>query len=241
MKSILISITLCLLTTFTVAQPSHELLDDLLRRYVNRDGRVDYAGMREAEKQLDTYLALLEKDQPQPPWDQDAKKAYWINAYNAFTLKLILDNYPLESITDLHPLLYIPGINTVWHREFFDLGKAQSLDAIEHEILRKEFDDPRIHFAINCASVSCPVLRNEAYVAQRLDAQLNQQAVRFINSGVRNKITPHAIEISKIFDWFESDFTQGGSLIQFLNQYTNEEIQPGASIDYLDYDWRLNE
>ena len=174
-------------------------------------------------------------------WSEAEQLAYWINAYNAFTVKLIADNYPVESIEDLHPTLNIPLLNTVWHKKFFKIGgRASSLDEIEHKILRKKFNEPRIHFAINCASYSCPPLRNEAYTAGELNKQLDEQAKAFINNPAHNKLSPEKASLSKIFSWFKGDFTKDGSLTDYINRYANTKLKPNAEISHLEYDWRLN-
>lgn len=218
---------------------SHQTWDELLAAHVNPDGTVDYPGFQRDMNKLETYLKTLDEHPPAADWPRAHKLAYWINAYNAFTVKVIADNYPLESIRELHTL---PGIATVWHKDIFSVGgKEISLNHIEHEILRKEFDEPRIHFAINCASKSCPVLRQEAYVAGKLGAQLTDQAEAFLRQPMRNKISKNEVELSKIFKWFQEDFTQNGSLIDYLNQYAPVAIEQDADIDYLSYDWSLNE
>ncbi len=217
---------------------SHASWNQLLQKHVAQNGAVDYTGFIADKESLQQYLDLLSSNAPAGNWSQAEKLAYWINAYNAFTVKVIADNYPLESIRDLHTL---PGIATVWHKEFFEIGgQPTSLNQIEHEILRKEFVEPRIHFAINCASVSCPVLRNEAYTAEKLETQLTEQAQAFLRQPLRNTITADQLQLSKIFRWFEEDFTRKGSLIDFLNQYAPVQIHPDADIDFLDYNWALN-
>jgi len=223
--------------------PSHKIWDELTKEHVRNDGMVDYKGFITDREKLEKYLSLLSNNAPdKQKWSKEEQLAYWINAYNAFTIKLIIDNYPLESIRDLHPTLKIPGINTVWHKKFFKIGgEESSLDEIEHSILRKEFNEPRIHFAINCASFSCPPLRNEAYVADKIDQQLDEMARKFINDKERNKITPDNPEVSKIFSWFTKDFTKNGSLREFLNKYAKVKIKEGADIDYLGYNWSLND
>lgn len=229
------------ITASKMKAPSHGSWTNLLQQHVSAEGWVDYAGFKASQTQLDAYLAILSSATPSGDWSEQEKLAYWINAYNAFTVKVIVDNYPLESIRDLHPKPYIPLLNTVWHRKFFNLnGRPTNLDEIEHKILRKQFDEPRIHFAINCASVSCPVLRNEAYTAEKLEAQLTDQAKKFLSSEIRNTISQDKIQISRIFQWFKGDFTQKGSLIDFLNQYSPVEISEDAKISHLDYDWGLN-
>ncbi|WP_194775911.1 DUF547 domain-containing protein [Pararhodonellum marinum] len=223
--------------------PSHEIWDGLLRKHVDGEGIVDYKGFIADMDQLDNYLSLISKNAPdRQTWSEQEQLAYWINAYNAFTVKLIADNYPVESIQDLHPKIKIPLVNTVWHIKFFQIGgEDANLDEIEHKILRKEFDEPRIHFAINCASFSCPPLRNEAFVVSKLDQQLDDMAKRFINDPKRNRIQKNQAEISKIFSWFKGDFTKNGSLIDYLNQYSTIRLDPKAKISYMEYDWSLNE
>ncbi|MFD2037309.1 DUF547 domain-containing protein [Belliella marina] len=223
--------------------PSHQGFDALLRKHVSPSGVVDYKGFIEDKAKLDDYCDLLSKNAPdRKTWKKEEQLAYWINAYNAFTIKLITDNYPVESIQDLHPKIKIPLVNTVWHIKFFKIGgQDANLDEIEHKVLRKEFDEPRIHFAINCASFSCPPLLNEAFAAEKVDAQLDKVAKSFVNDPKRNKISADKIEISKIFSWFKGDFTKNGSLIDYLNKYSKVKINPKAKVSHLDYDWSLNE
>ncbi|GHB27493.1 DUF547 domain-containing protein [Mongoliitalea lutea] len=223
--------------------PTHEQWNELLKKHVSSSGTVNYKGFKSDIKKLESYLNLLSTNAPdRKTWSREEQLAYWINAYNAFTVKLIVDNYPVKSIQDLHPKIKIPLINTVWHIKFFQIGgKDSSLDEIEHKILRKEFDEPRIHFAINCASYSCPKLLNEAFTAEKLEKQLYAVAVDFINDPKRNKITKDSIQISQIFSWFKGDFTKNGSIIDYLNQYSKVKISPRAKISHLKYDWSLNE
>lgn len=223
--------------------PSHQIFDELLKKYVSEDGLVNYKGFIKDKEKLEEYLDLLSNNAPdRQKWSKDQQLSYWINAYNAFTIKLIVDNYPVKSIKDLDPKVSIPLVNTVWHIKFFKIGgEDASLDEIEHKILRKEFDEPRIHFAINCASVSCPILLNEAFLPEKIDFQLDKVAKSFINDPSRNKIKSNSIEISQIFSWFKGDFTKNGSLIDYLNRYSNVKISQNAKISHLNYDWSLNE
>lgn len=221
---------------------SHSDFSDLLKTHVTANGSVDYQGFINDKADLKKYLNKLSSHPPNESWSREEKLAYWINAYNAFTVKLIIDNYPIESIQDLHPTIKIPTVSTVWHKKFFKIGKVQtSLNEIEHEILREKFDEPRIHFAINCASESCPILRNSAFSAKELDKQLDEQTQAFLSDTSKNKIAPNELELSKIFRWFKGDFTKNGSLIAYINQYTKVEIKSTASIDFMEYDWSLNE
>lgn len=223
--------------------PSHNQWDELLKKHVKADGLVDYKGILSERDKLDAYLLLLNENAPDKnKWPKNEQLAYWINTYNAFTVKLIIDNYPISSIKDLQPSLSIPRVNTIWQKKFFKVGdKPTSLDEIEHDILRKEFNDARIHFAINCASISCPNLRAEAYQAGKIDKQLEDQAFKFINDSTRNKLDPQNPAMSNIFSWFKGDFTENGTLIDFLNQYAGTKIEAGADIYFLEYDWNLND
>lgn len=223
--------------------PSHQIWDQLLKANVSSSGIVNYKGFIKEKAKLEQYLKLISENAPdRKTWSKQEQLAYWINAYNAFTVKLIVDNYPVNSIRDLGPALKIPLIKDVWHYKFFKIGGVESsLDEIEHSILRKEFDEPRIHFAVNCASVSCPPLLNEAFMASKLEAQLDKVARGFINDSSRNKITAENAQISSIFSWFKGDFTKKGGLIDFLNLYSKVKIKPSAKISHLDYNWNLNE
>ena len=223
--------------------PNHDAWTTLLQNHVDENGKVNYQGFIRDKAKLESYLNTLSNTPPdRATWTEAEQLAYWINAYNAFTVKLIVDNYPVKSIQDLHPTFKIPMLNTVWHKKFFKIGgEDASLDQIEHKILRKEFKEPRIHFAINCASISCPPLRNEAYTAAKLEQQLEEQAKQYINNPSHNKIQPNQIEVSKIFSWFSGDFTKNGNLIDYLNKYSKTQISPNAKVSYMDYNWDLNE
>lgn len=222
--------------------PSHKLWDELLHKHVDQKGMVDYKAFKKDIDKLDAYLKILSENPAEKSWSMEEQLAYWINAYNAFAIKLVVDNYPTKSIKDLGPKVKIPLISDVWHYKFFKIGgKDFSLDEIEHGTIRKQFNEPRIHFAVNCASISCPPLLGEAFFPATLDAQLTKQAKRFINDGERNKISKDAAKLSSIFNWFKGDFTKNGNLIDFLNKYSITEINSSAKISYLDYDWNLNE
>ncbi|WP_432411832.1 DUF547 domain-containing protein [Rasiella sp. SM2506] len=210
---------------------NHAELNNLLKKYVSDKGNVNYEGFRKNSKALRDYIASLGKNMPNESWSKNDKLAYWMNAYNAMTVDLILRNLPLESIKD---------IDKPWDQRLWKLGdKWYNLDEIEHQILRK-MDEPKIHFGINCASFSCPPLLNEAFTADKVDSQLTFLAKRFINDGSRNTLTTTSIEVSKIFNWFSKDFKQNGSLIDFLNQYSETKISANAKVRYKDYDWALN-
>ena len=223
--------------------PSHQLWNELLKANVKPNGQVDYKGFIREKPKLESYLKLLSENAPdRSKWSKNEQLAYWINVYNAYTVRLIVDFYPTKSIRDLGPRIKIPLIKDVWHYKFFKIaGVDMSLDEVEHSILRKEFEEPRIHFAINCASVSCPPLLNEAFVASNLENQLTRVATTFINDTSRNKISSQSAQLSSIFSWFKGDFTKKGTLIEFLNRYSKVKISPNARISFLDYNWNLNE
>ena len=221
---------------------SHELWDQFLQIHVDTNGWVDYKQMKLSEDKLNEYLSELSSAHPNEKWNRTERMAYWINAYNAFTVKLILDHYPVESIRDIKN--GIPFVNSVWDIEFINIqGVDYTLNDIEHKILRKEFGDPRIHFAINCASFSCPKLLDQAYKSEFLEAQLEVAAIEFINDPQRNIIKEDQVQISKIFSWFRGDFKneQSKDIRVFLNKYSEIELSEDTEVDYLDYDWSLNE
>ncbi|MEM1319205.1 MAG: DUF547 domain-containing protein [Bacteroidota bacterium] len=220
---------------------SHEGWEELVQQYVSPEGKVNYRGFAQARPRLQQYLQLLSDNPPHPDtWTEKQQLAYWINAYNAFTVELILQHYPTQSIQDIAGS--IPMINSAWDLKFFKIGGVDfDLNTIEHEILRKQFSEPRIHFAINCASVSCPILLNEAYKAATLEAQLQARAIYFINNPQKNRIQAQELQLSSIFNWFEKDFTKTGTVVAFINQFSELPIDPTAKVSYLEYDWNLNE
>lgn len=231
-----------LFVSLNYANPvQHGEWDALVKKHVSKNGMVDYQGFLKDKKQLQVYLDKLSANRPTSKWSKNEKMAFWINAYNAFTVKLILDNYPIKSIKDIKR--GIPFVNSVWDIAFIPMGKEKiDLNYIEHTILRKEFKDPRIHAAINCASFSCPLLRNEAYYASRLDEQLNDAMRKFVNDPQRNQLDKSNIKISKIFSWFAGDFKlNGSSVVDYLNKYAKKRVQPNAKIDFLEYQWELND
>ncbi|MEM7552241.1 MAG: DUF547 domain-containing protein [Bacteroidota bacterium] len=243
MKNITLLSLLILITLSSIAKvPSHEIWDGLVKKYVLEDGLVDYKGFIKEQNELGKYLDLLSKNAPEKDWSDEEQIAYWINAYNAFTIKLVIDNYPLESIKNIKGSVQIPFVNTPWDIKFIEIGgETYDLNNIEHGILRKDFEEPRIHFAVNCASMSCPKLRREAFTADKLDQQLEDQGREFMNDPTRNKITEDKAQLSKIFKWFTGDFKDKGSVIDFVNKYADVKAASSAKISYLDYDWSLND
>lgn len=245
----------------------HAAWTSLLRKHVRllRGGQatqVAYAGFAADRAALKAYLYTLSAVTPAAfaAWPRAERQAFLINAYNAFTVELILTRYPnLKSIKDLGSLL-----NSPWKPKWVPLlGGMVSLDDIEHAMLRKrgDYDDPRVHFAVNCASIGCPALREEAFVAARLDAQMDEQTLRFMSDRTRNRFNAQRgrLELSKIFDWYGEDFRLGhrgiASLPAFAARYADqladapadvanlrERIRAGSvGIAFADYDWALND
>lgn len=234
MKKILLS----LLTIFTIAQinAQTEIFNSLLQKHVTSDGIVDYKAFKADESKLDTYIAYLEKTSPAKSWSENKKKAFWMNAYNAYTIKTILNNYPLKSIMNVKK----KG-KDAWNIPFAKVGgKTYTLNNIEHDILRKTLFDARIHVGVNCASGSCPKLGNMAFTEKNVDASLEKLMKEFVNDTTRNKLSNKKLQLSSIFDWYKGDFTKKGSLIDYLNKYADVEISKKARTSYLKYDWTLN-
>ena len=238
----------------------HSRWDQLLADHVQwqRDGvttGVDYPGIRADRVALDEYLAALSQvsNDDFERWSRDQQLAFLINAYNAFTVDLILrqDSLP-DSIRDIGSFFSGP-----WEQRFFTLlGEERTLDEVEHEMIRGNpaLMDPRIHFAVNCASVGCPALRPEAYRAEKLAQQLADSTRRFLSDRQRNRFNenPPRLQVSKIFDWYEEDFVDAaGSLHHYLLQYADTLEIPAnhrksldaeqLKIQFLDYDWSLNQ
>ncbi len=220
---------------------SHELFTEQLAKYVDDEGWVDYDAWKQDTAKLNKYLQLLESHHPnEANWTEDERLAYWLNAYNAYTVQLVLRHWPLESIKDIKDGTAF--INSVWDIKFIEIeGHVYDLNNIEHGIIRPKFEDPRIHAAVNCASVSCPVLRQEAYTAEKLDEQLDDQTRRWFNSKRNNLSDPKNPKISSIMKWYNSDFKWGDwTLEQFVEKYSGKEIPSKVEFEYLDYDWGIN-
>jgi len=210
----------------------HTIFNQLLKKHVSKQGNVNYKGFKSESKVLQGYIDLLKTNQPNDSWTKADKLAYWINAYNALTIDLILKNHPIKSIKD---------IKNPWDQRLWKIGETwQNLNDIEHKILRK-MNEPRIHFAIVCASVSCPKLQNKAFTASNIEAQLTNATKEFLADKSKNELSKNQIKLSKIFKWFKKDFEEEGSLLDFLNLYTDVSISSKAKKSFKDYDWNLND
>lgn len=217
-----------------VAAIDHSSWDALLQKHVSAEGNVNYEAFMEEMDAVVAYTDMLKANAPSDEWSREEQMCYWINAYNAFTVQLILENYPIESIMD------IDG-GKPWDREWIAIGdKTYSLNNLENDILRPTYQDARVHFAINCASYSCPMLWNQAFTPENLEGQLEVLAKGFVNDPKRNAITADAPQISSIFDWYKDDFITDGTVIDFLNKYADTQVNSDATIGYMEYNWSLN-
>jgi hypothetical protein len=257
MRTFLAVLLLAASTLAAALDHSHAAWDALLKKHVRyaADGnasRVDYAGFARERAALKAVLA----DYSKVAWSKPQQQAFLYNAYNAFTIEKVLTRYPnIRSIRDFGTVFGNP-----WKDKFFTLfGQPSYLDQIEHEILRKEglYDDPRVHVAVVCASIGCPMLRNEAFVAERLEAQLEDAMRRFMSDRSRNRYNPQAkrLEVSRIFDWYGKDFERGhrgytslrATFARHADLLADRPADraairdPNVEVAFLEYDWALND
>ena len=219
----------------------HALFGELLKKHLHED-LLDYRGVQQDEALLDRYLEVLKKVDTSS-LDRNERFAFFINAYNAWTIKLILTEYPdLKSIKDLGSIFRGP-----WKQKIARIdGELVTLDHIEHDILRPQFKDPRVHFAVNCASKGCPSLRFEPYTGKALDAQLDEQTRATFNDPGKTVFKENVLYVNKVFDWFGEDFKEGA--LPFVKAYAEnglkarlESAEGDVKIKYLDWDWDLND
>lgn len=228
---------------------SHADLKKVLDEVVvvkGRESAVDYKKLKQNPESLSAYLKKLSeiKKKEFESWDEDKRLATLINAYNAWTLKLIIDHYPVDSIKDIGSFFISP-----WQKDIVPwLGKTIDLDEIEHEIIRKNYQEPRIHFALVCASKGCPPLKKEPYKGETLDAQLEESKKNFLLNSAKNthklKGDELTLKVSSIFKWFPEDFGGKDKLKEYLVEGMGiQERAKGKKIEleYLDYDWDLND
>jgi hypothetical protein len=225
----------------------HQAWGSLLERHVvvlegGKASRADYAGIARQREDLERYLDVVSSTSRSEfdGWARPEQMAFLINAYNAFMVEKILQRYPeIRSVWDFGKLFGNP-----FKDEFFSLlGRKASLDWIEHDMLRKNYREPRIHYALNCASIGCPMLRPEPYVATRLEAQLEDQARRFLADASRNRYREGRLEVSKIFDWYKEDFEPRDAYFARYAALLGADAGSvrAARITFLDYDWALND
>jgi len=218
--------------------------DGVLSRYVSQEGLVDYKGLKK-DKDFMKYIEYLSSTDPKNLPTDKHRMAFWINAYNAFVLQGVLEEYPIESVLDVG---WLP--HSFFKRKKFKTKQGTiTLRELENEKLREAFREPRIHFAINCASMSCPKLLTEAYKPGKLEQQLEEQAISFINNKNRNYLDREdkILYISSVFKWYKDDFVKKGQdIVDYILKYLNEEDSEfirnnKVTVEYLDYDWGLNE
>lgn len=247
--TVLIILFLCLpMFTATAGDPT-AAYDAALARHVH-NGRVDYKALKDDDR-LGQYIRYVSRTDPATLPSKQAKLAFWINAYNAWTLKIVCDHYPLSSIKDLAVQSNGKSVS-VWDRPLATVGgQTMTLNGIEHDIIRAKFDEPRIHFALVCAARSCPPLRPEAYTAQRLDVQLSDQARIFLQDRPKNSfdVQKKIAYLSQLFDWYADDFGgKGEPLLRYLAAYAPADAARSLKseahnwqIRFTDYDWSLND
>ena len=254
-KSLIFSAACCtaLATAGFAAVPDHALFSEVLAAHV-KDGRVDYKTLKD-DARLPLYLQQLAATDPEKLPAGADQLAFWLNAYNAYTLKLIIDRRPTKSITQIgHGGLALGSLlkTTAWDIRFAEIGgRKYTLNEIEHEVIRRRFQDPRAHFALNCASDSCPVLRQEAYTSDKLDQQLDDQAREFLGDPTRNRfdLTTKTAWLSSLFSWYQKDFGEDEhATLLAAAKYAPAEIRraieadpAGWTVKHLAYDWSLNE
>lgn len=252
-------------TTKPAWPPLYRPYARILARFVDKKGGVNYESLQRHRTDLDTFTQSIADLDPNilKQWDKSDQLAFWINAYNALTLQAIVDHYPFTKRTDKsQPANSIRQIPGVWDKlKFTVMAKPLTLNDIEHNIIRKQFNEPRIHLALVCASGGCPALRAEPFIAERLDKQLNAEAKRFLANPVKFHITKDGrVALSSIFDWYGQDFlpldqrkekandraAKQAAVITFITRFVDEKTANAlrayrGKIRWLDYDWSLNE
>jgi hypothetical protein len=231
-------LTLSLFTGFSASpRASHSIWNTLLKENISSTGKVNYKNLKINKNSISEYLTELKNNTPGTDWSKNEKMAYYINMYNAYTVQFIITKYPVKSPKDIN----YSG-KDIWNLKLVKIGaKSITLTQLENDILRG-YGDARIHFAINCAASSCPRLMNKAYDAKTLDNDLTRMTKIFINDLSANIIKEKKIQISKIFEWYAIDFkSKNQTLIDFINKYSKVQVNQNAKIEYLTYNWNLNE
>ena len=207
-----------------------------MKKHISSSGKVNYEGFVKDKDELLKYIKELQSfHKDVSSWGKNKRLAYWINIYNAVTVKLITDNYPLKSIQDLNG-------GKAWDLKLIDLGGVSyTLNVIENKIIRSKYNEPRIHFAVNCAAKSCPKIMNRAWTEDNIERYLAKQTKAFVANSTENNISINKVELSKIFDWYKADF--GGNntkLIEFINKYSDVKVNDNATVTFKEYNWELN-
>ncbi len=228
-------------TSPSLFDQSHSAYEKILSQYVS-DGTVDYKGIKSNPFELKNYLNQTSAITKEvfDSWTGEQQLAFLINVYNAETLDLVQENYPLASIKDI-----AKDAGGPWEQPVVQIfGEELTLNALEHEIIRKNYPEPRVHFALVCAAKGCPALINKPYLGPALEGQLESQTQAFLTDTQKNSIDTETktLRLSPIFDWFSKDFVkESGSVISFVNPYMDEKAGPDFKIEYTNYDWSLND
>ena len=250
LSCLLVPAVLCAASPF-----DHGPFDQVLQEYVDDQGLVRYAALAKDRAQLDAYVDSLGLYSPESHPDRfpsrEHKLAYWINAYNAFTLRGVIDVYPIASVMDAF------AASGFFNRQTFVAGgREMTLDHIENQIIRPIYQEPRIHFAVNCAALSCPQLDNRAFTAPDLDARLERGLTRFAQDPNHVRLQENRLYLSKVLDWYGEDFTAWfpsdrpnpenmPTIVNYLHPYLPPdlaaELTANIAIEYSEYDWTLNE
>lgn len=213
---------------------SHDIFNDLLRKYVNSTGDVNYVGFKKDNAKLTAYLEVLKNNPPQSNWSKNKEMAYWINLYNAFTIYAIVEKYPINSVMNLED-------GKVWDKKKIVIGgESLSLNNIEKDKLLKRFKEPRVHFAVNCGAISCPPLLNKAWTEDNIQRYYDKQVRAFINNPKHNTISIKNLEASQIFDWYAGDFGGSDKVVAYFQKYSKTELKDNPKVRYREYNWKLN-
>ena len=215
----------------------HEVLDRVLKKVVDDQGRVDYKALAADRNALEKYLYAISQFSPHSHpklfTTQDHRLAYWINAYNAYVLYAVTDRPTMKSVID-------DKNDFFYFTEYTFGGEPWSLYKLENDIVRKEFNDPRIHMALNCASVGCPELPPEAFTPQRLQEQLTREVKEFCLHKDKVRVNGESVEVSQIFEFYPDDFEADGGPVAFCRKWGNETLPEKSAFTYIPYDWALN-
>lgn len=214
-----------------MAQVDFSKWDHILSNAVSSTGKVDYqkikADYSNDLKQISTEWSKVKASELK----SNDELAFWINLYNLSTVQLIVNHWPVKSIRDIEN-------GSPWDKKWIKVnGDVLSLNQIEHDIIRKKFNDARIHFAVNCAAKSCPPLLNKAYIGSKVQEQLESQTKKFINNTKYNSLSPKSAKVTQLMNWYKEDF---GDVVAFINKYATTKLDKGVKIDFKDYDWALN-
>ena len=232
MKKILLFLFLTFFGTISLfSQPDYKSISPFFKKYIDKEGYIDYKTLKKNEQELSSTLKIFTDIIPQENWYRNEKLAYWLNVYNLKMISLIVENYPINRITDLNE-------GKVWQVKSLIIGnKSYSLDDIEHDIIRGELKEPRIHFALFSGAVSGPFLLNDVFTPGNMNGNYEILTKRYIDSK-NNQITPNKIILSMIFDWYKDDFKDN---ISFINRHSKVKIQADAVVTFQEYDWQLRE